>query len=153
MEILRRAGVPLRGKRALVIGRSNIVGMPMSLMLTRADATVQVATSHTPPDQLEEALKASDIVVASAGSPGLVKGEWIKEGATVIDVGINAVDDASKKAGYRLVGDVAFEQAKGRAGLITPVPGGVGPMTIAMLMRNTVNVAKLQMEARRAEAA
>ncbi len=136
IELLQRSGVSIEGKEAVVIGRSNIVGIPMTLLLLRHNATVTVVHSRT--KNAEEVIKRADIVVAAVGRAQMVKGEWLKPGAVVIDVGINAVDDASKKAGYRLVGDVDYESAKEVASQITPVPGGVGPMTIAMLLKNTV---------------
>jgi len=145
MELLRRAGVRCGGKSAVVVGRSNIVGMPVALMLTQEDATVTVLHSASRDEDFQRALQHADIVVVSAGKAGLVKGEWIKEGAVVIDVGINSVDDASRPRGYRLIGDVCFDEAQPRAGLITPVPGGVGPMTIAMLMKNAVSLAREQL--------
>ncbi len=119
-----------------MIGRSNIVGIPMTLLLMRHNATVTVVHSRT--KNPEEVIRRADIVIAAVGRAQMVKGAWLKPGAVVIDVGINAVDDATKKAGYRLVGDVDFESAKEVASQITPVPGGVGPMTIAMLLKNTV---------------
>eukprot|EP00240_Pyramimonas_obovata_P003972 CAMPEP_0118922742 /NCGR_PEP_ID=MMETSP1169-20130426/1566_1 /TAXON_ID=36882 /ORGANISM="Pyramimonas obovata, Strain CCMP722" /LENGTH=357 /DNA_ID=CAMNT_0006863663 /DNA_START=72 /DNA_END=1145 /DNA_ORIENTATION=- len=136
IELLERANIPIAGKTAVVIGRSNIVGLPAALLLQNRDATVTVVHSRTP--NTEEVVRSADIVVAAIGVAEFVKGEWIKPGAAVIDVGINAVEDASKKRGYRLVGDVDFEAAKEVAGAITPVPGGVGPMTIAMLLQNTL---------------
>lgn len=133
IELLERSGVQIRGKRAVVIGRSNIVGMPAALLLQRRDATVTIVHSRTP--HPEELVRQADIVVAAVGIPEFVKGDWLKPGCAVIDVGINPVPDASKKAGYRLVGDVAFAEALPVAGCITPVPGGVGPMTIACLLQ------------------
>ncbi|WEK45208.1 MAG: bifunctional methylenetetrahydrofolate dehydrogenase/methenyltetrahydrofolate cyclohydrolase FolD [Candidatus Andeanibacterium colombiense] len=124
----------LAGREAVVIGRSNIVGRPMAQLLVNADATVTIAHSRT--RNLAEVVRRADIVVAAAGRAGLVRGEWIKPGATVIDVGINRLDGPDGKA--RLVGDVEFEAARAVAGAITPVPGGVGPMTIAVLLRNTL---------------
>ncbi len=134
MELLRHSGIDLEGKRAVVVGRSNIVGRPMSMLLEQANATVTVAHSRT--GDLPGLLASADIVVAAVGRPHFVKGEWLKEGAVVIDVGINRLDDG------RLVGDVDTEAAALRADAITPVPGGVGPMTIAMLMANTVKAAE-----------
>ncbi len=136
IELLQRSGVSIEGKEAVVIGRSNIVGIPMTLLLMRHNATVTVVHSRTKCP--EKVIRRADIVVAAVGRAQMVKGDWLKPGAVVIDVGINAVDDASKKAGYRLVGDVDFESAKEIASQITPVPGGVGPMTIAMLLKNTI---------------
>jgi 5,10-methylene-tetrahydrofolate dehydrogenase/methenyl tetrahydrofolate cyclohydrolase len=137
IELLKRTGVKMSGKKAAVVGRSNIVGMPAALLLQREDATVTVCHSRTP--NAAEICAEADIIVAACGVAEMVKGDWVKPGAAVIDVGINAVDDPSAKRGYRLVGDVAFEEAKEKAACITPVPGGVGPMTIAMLMRNCVD--------------
>jgi len=134
MELLNHSGVSLSGKRAVVVGRSNIVGRPMSMLLEQANATVTVAHSRT--QNLAELLAEADIVVAAVGRPHFVKGEWLKPGAVVIDVGINRLDDG------RLVGDVDTDSAASRVAAITPVPGGVGPMTIAMLMANTVKAAE-----------
>lgn len=135
MELLRRSNVQLSGKKAVVIGRSNIVGMPIFHLLNKQNATVTLCHSKTA--NIAEVVKSSDIVIAALGHPNFVKGDWIKEGAVVIDVGTNAVDDSTRKSGYRLVGDVDFAGAKPRAAKITPVPGGVGPMTVAMLLQNT----------------
>lgn len=126
----------LEGKRAVVLGRSNIVGMPVSLLLLRENATVTICHSRT--REIREEVKRADILVAAIGKPEFVRGDWIKPGAVVIDVGVNRVDDPTAKRGYRLVGDVAFDEAVNIASAITPVPGGVGPMTIAMLLRNTL---------------
>lgn len=136
MEMLKRYNVPIEGKTALVIGRSNIVGKPMAALLTKANATVTIAHSRT--RDLTALISAADILVAGLGKPEFVKGEWVKPGSVVIDVGINSVDDPSSPKGFRLVGDVEYEPAAQRAGYITPVPGGVGPMTIAMLLANTL---------------
>ena len=130
MKLLESAGVELRGARAVVVGASNIVGRPMALELLLADATVTVCNSKT--RDLAGLVAQADIVVAGVGRPGFVKGEWIKPGAAVIDVGINRLPNG------KLAGDVEFESAAARAGFITPVPGGVGPMTVAMLMQNTL---------------
>ncbi|MBQ6519044.1 MAG: bifunctional 5,10-methylenetetrahydrofolate dehydrogenase/5,10-methenyltetrahydrofolate cyclohydrolase [Anaerolineaceae bacterium] len=126
----------ISGMNAAVIGRSSIVGMPTAMMLSRCNATPTICHSCT--KHLDEICRESDIIVAAAGSPGLVQGDWIKPGAIVIDVGINHIPDSSRPRGYRLVGDVDFDAAVKRAGAISPVPGGVGPMTIAMLMANTL---------------
>jgi methylenetetrahydrofolate dehydrogenase (NADP+)/methenyltetrahydrofolate cyclohydrolase len=134
MRLLEDAGVDLEGKRALVVGRSTIVGKPMAQLLLAADATVTVAHSRTA-DLAEEVARA-EILVAAVGRPRMIRGEWIRPGAAVIDVGINRLADGT------LVGDVDFEGARERAGAITPVPGGVGPMTIAGLMRNVVTSAE-----------
>ncbi|HZH14811.1 MAG TPA: bifunctional methylenetetrahydrofolate dehydrogenase/methenyltetrahydrofolate cyclohydrolase FolD [Archangium sp.] len=133
MRLLREVGCDPSGKRAVVVGRSNIVGKPMALMLLAADATVTVC--HRKSNLAAEVANA-DILVAAVGVPELIKGEWIKPGAVVIDVGMNRMPDG------KLKGDVEFDKAKERASFITPVPGGVGPMTIAMLMRNTLEAAK-----------
>lgn len=134
--LLKKAETPLEGARAVVVGRSNIVGMPAALLLIKEDATVTVCHSRT--KDLPSVCREADILIAAIGRPEMIKGDWIKPGATVIDVGVNRVDDPSKKRGYRLVGDVAFEEAKEVARAITPVPGGVGPMTIAGLLKNTL---------------
>lgn len=137
IELLDRYGVPIEGKNAVVLGRSNIVGLPVAMLLMHRNATVTICHSRT--KDVEVRVRDADIVVAACGIANYVKGEWLKEGAVVIDVGINAVDDKTKKRGYRLVGDVDAESAAVRASLITPVPGGVGPMTIAMLLCNTLD--------------
>jgi len=134
LHLLKQELGSIAGKEAVVIGRSNIVGKPMALLLIGESATVTVAHSRT--KDLPEVVRRADIVVAAVGRPEMVKGDWIKPGATVIDVGINRVPTEDGKS--RLVGDVDFAGARERAGAITPVPGGVGPMTIAMLLRNTV---------------
>jgi 5,10-methylene-tetrahydrofolate dehydrogenase/methenyl tetrahydrofolate cyclohydrolase len=141
MHLLEESGAKLDGANAVVLGRSNIVGMPVSLLLVKANSTVTICHSHT--RDIPAITREADILVAAIGSADFVRGDWIKPGATVIDVGVNRVEDASKKRGYRLVGDVAFDEAKEVAGAITPVPGGVGPMTIAMLLRNTLRAARL----------
>lgn len=137
MVLLEEAGVELSGKNAVVVGRSDIVGSPVSYLLKNADATVTVCHSKT--TDLEHHLKEADVVVVAIGQPGFIKGEWLKKGAVVIDVGTNYIPDATKKSGSRLVGDVDFESASQVASFITPVPGGVGPMTVAMLLQNVVD--------------
>jgi methylenetetrahydrofolate dehydrogenase (NADP+)/methenyltetrahydrofolate cyclohydrolase len=143
IELLVRSGVDTRGKEAVVVGRSNIVGKPMAALLMQdapgGNATVTVCHSRT--TDLASHTRRADILVAAIGRPEMITGDMIKPGAVVIDVGINRVDDAAVAKGYRLVGDVEFSSARAVASLITPVPGGVGPMTIAMLMRNTVRAA------------
>ena len=134
MRLLAETGIPLAGKRAIVIGRSNLVGKPIAFMLLEKNCTVTLAHSKT--QDLEQRVAESDIVIAAVGVPELVKGSWIKPGAVVIDVGMNRLPDK------RLVGDVEFSSARERASWITPVPGGVGPMTISMLMSNTVEAAE-----------
>ena len=133
MELLRRHDVELRGAEAVVIGRSDLVGRPLGALLLQADATVTICHSRT--RDLAEVCRRADVLVAAVGRPQMVQGDWVREGAAVIDVGINRTDDG-------LVGDVDFDAARERAGLITPVPGGVGPMTIAMLLRNTLAAAR-----------
>eukprot|EP00555_Chaetoceros_dichaeta_P010488 CAMPEP_0198255220 /NCGR_PEP_ID=MMETSP1447-20131203/5383_1 /TAXON_ID=420782 /ORGANISM="Chaetoceros dichaeta, Strain CCMP1751" /LENGTH=310 /DNA_ID=CAMNT_0043941539 /DNA_START=332 /DNA_END=1264 /DNA_ORIENTATION=+ len=137
IELLDRSGVQLKGKNAAVIGRSNLVGLPVAMLLMHRDATVTIVHSKTV--NAEQTVRNADVIVAAVGRAEMVKKDWIKPGAVVIDVGINSVDDPSTKKGYRLVGDVDYAAVKEVAGQITPVPGGVGPMTIAMLLRNTVN--------------
>ncbi|KAK9054954.1 hypothetical protein SSX86_026033 [Deinandra increscens subsp. villosa] len=140
IELLKRSGITIKGKRAVVVGRSNIVGLPVSLLLLKEDATVTIVHSRTADPQ--SIICEADIVIAAAGQAMMIKGSWIKPGAAVIDVGTNAVDDSSRKSGYRLVGDVDFAEACKVAGWVTPVPGGVGPMTVAMLLKNTLDGAK-----------
>ncbi len=131
----------LEGANAAVLGRSNIVGMPVALLLVRANATVTIC--HSRSRNLPEIIRSADILVAAVGRPEMVKGDWVKPGAVVIDVGINHVDDASRPKGYRIVGDVDYDQVSQVASAITPVPGGVGPMTIAMLLKNTLRAAEI----------
>jgi methylenetetrahydrofolate dehydrogenase (NADP+) / methenyltetrahydrofolate cyclohydrolase len=141
MYLLEQNLPTLEGANAVVLGRSNIVGMPVALLLVRANATVTIC--HSRSKDLPAICRQADVLVAAVGRPGMVRGNWIKPGAVVIDVGVNRVEDASRPRGYRLVGDVDFEEAKEVAGVLTPVPGGVGPLTIAMLLRNTLRAAKL----------
>jgi methylenetetrahydrofolate dehydrogenase (NADP+)/methenyltetrahydrofolate cyclohydrolase len=136
MELVDSVGLEISGKDAVVVGRSNIVGKPMAFMLLHRHATVTVCHSRT--RDLPEKVSNADIVVAAIGRPEFIKGEWIKKGAFVVDVGMNRTPEG------KLVGDVEFEAASKRASYITPVPGGVGPMTVAMLLRNTVEAAKRQ---------
>ncbi|MFN8435938.1 MAG: bifunctional methylenetetrahydrofolate dehydrogenase/methenyltetrahydrofolate cyclohydrolase FolD [Anaerolineales bacterium] len=140
--LLEKSGVKIEGANAVVLGRSNIVGMPAALLLIGKNATVTVVHSRT--KDIAGVVRQADIVIAAIGKTEFVRGDWIKPGAAVIDVGINAVPDSTKKSGQRLVGDVNFAEAKEVAGFITPVPGGVGPMTIAMLMANTFRAAEIQ---------
>jgi methylenetetrahydrofolate dehydrogenase (NADP+)/methenyltetrahydrofolate cyclohydrolase len=140
--LLEKSGVKIEGANAVVLGRSNIVGMPAALLLIGRNATVTVCHSRT--KDIPAVIREADILIAAIGKTEFVRGDWIKPGAAVIDVGINAVPDATKKSGQRLVGDVNFNEAKEVAGFITPVPGGVGPMTIAMLMKNTLRAAEIQ---------
>jgi len=140
MELLKRYEVPTKGKHVVVVGRSHIVGRPISILLsqkgTQGNATVTLTHSHTP--NLAELTRQADIVVMALGIPEFLKGDMVKEGVTVIDVGITRLKDDSTHKGYRIVGDVAFDEVKEKASYITPVPGGVGPMTIAMLLKNTL---------------
>jgi methylenetetrahydrofolate dehydrogenase (NADP+)/methenyltetrahydrofolate cyclohydrolase len=140
IELIDRIGVPIEGKEAVVLGRSNIVGLPVSMLLLKRNATVTIC--HSRSKDLPSITRRADILIAAVGRAEMVKADWVKPGAVVIDVGINRVDDATRKRGYRLVGDVDFEEVKEVAGWLTPVPGGVGPMTIAMLLNNTVTSAK-----------
>lgn len=139
--LLKEAGAKLEGARAVVVGRSNIVGMPAALLLVKENATVTICHSRT--KDLPGTCRAADILIAAIGQPEMIRGDWIKPGAYVIDVGVNRVDDPGTEKGYKLVGDVAFAEAVEVAGAITPVPGGVGPMTIAGLLRNTLRAAQL----------
>lgn len=138
--LIDSVGTKIEGARAVVLGRSNIVGLPAAFLLIHRNATVTICHSKT--QNLPDIVRQADIVVAAIGRAQFVKADWLKPGVTVIDVGTNAIPDATKKSGYRQVGDVDFEPAKEIAGSITPSPGGVGPMTIAMLMRNTCDSAK-----------
>ncbi|KAE9600752.1 hypothetical protein Lal_00011293 [Lupinus albus] len=140
IELLIRSGVKIMGKNAVVIGRSNIVGLPTSLLLQRHHATVTIIHAFT--ENPQKITCDADILVSAAGVPNLVRGKWIKPGATVIDVGTSPVEDLSCEDGYRLMGDVCYEEAVTVAAAITPVPGGVGPMTVAMLLLNTLDSAK-----------
>lgn len=138
--LLERCGIEIEGKRAVVLGRSNIVGLPMALLLQERNATVTVIHSRTKnPDEI---MRQADILVAAIGKPEMVKADMLKEGVVIIDVGINKVEAPDRERGYKLVGDVDFESASEKASWITPVPGGVGPMTIAILLENTVKAAE-----------
>jgi len=141
MVLLEEAGATFKGANAVVLGRSNIVGLPAALLLLHRDATLTVC--HSRSHDLPAICRSADILIAAVGRPEMVKADWVKPGAYVIDVGINRIPDATRKSGSRLVGDVAFDEVKEVAGAITPVPGGVGPMTIAMLLRNTLRGAEL----------
>jgi methylenetetrahydrofolate dehydrogenase (NADP+) / methenyltetrahydrofolate cyclohydrolase len=146
VELLMRSGHPPRGRRVVIVGRSNIVGRPLALLLLRrgeaGDATVTVAHSRT--RELADVTREAEILVAAVGRPGLITGDMVRSGVVVIDVGSNRIDDASAAKGYRFVGDVAFDEVEPVAAAITPVPGGVGPMTITMLMSNTLHAARRQ---------
>ena len=145
IQLLLRSGVQLEGADVVIVGRSNIVGKPLANMLIQkwAKGNATVTVCHTRTRNLAEHTRRADIVVAAAGRPNTITASMIKEGAVVIDVGVNRVEDATRERGYRLVGDVDFEGVKDKASLITPVPGGVGPMTITMLLYNTVESAKM----------
>lgn len=136
LELIKKTGVSIEGSRAVVLGRSKIVGAPMHDLLLWNHATVTQCHSKT--KNLAQVTAEADILVVGIGRAEMVRGDWVKDGAVVIDCGINPIPDATKKSGHRLVGDVCYEEAKRKASYITPVPGGVGPMTVAMLMRNTV---------------
>ena len=140
LQILDYYGIDVKGKNVTVIGCSNLVGMPLSLLLVHRDATVTIC--HLLTKDTRSMVRNADIVFAACGCAHLVKADWVKEGVIVVDVGINKIDDASRKRGYKLVGDVDFENVKEKAAYITPVPGGVGPMTIAMLMTQVVESAE-----------
>ncbi len=139
--LLEKADVKTSGAHAVVIGRSNIVGKPVSLLLARKETNCTVTMCHTGTKNMAEIVKQADIIIAAAGRPNTVTADMVKEGAVVIDVGVNRIPDKTKKSGFRLVGDVDFDAIKDKASFITPVPGGVGPMTIAMLMQNTLEAA------------
>jgi len=148
MVLLEKAGAKLEGANAVVLGRSNIVGMPVALLLVRANATVTICHSKT--HDLPSITRQADVLIAAIGKAEMVRGDWVKPGAYVIDVGINRIEDPSAPKGSRLVGDVAFEEVREVASVITPVPGGVGPMTIAMLLRNTLHARELADQAEQA---
>ncbi|MFZ9023331.1 MAG: bifunctional methylenetetrahydrofolate dehydrogenase/methenyltetrahydrofolate cyclohydrolase FolD [Anaerohalosphaeraceae bacterium] len=144
IQLLLRSNVKLEGAEVVVVGRSNIVGKPVANMLIQKAATgnATVTVCHTRTRNMAEHVKRADIIIAAAGWPNTITADMVKDGAVVIDVGVNRVEDATKKRGYRLAGDVDFEAVKEKASLITPVPGGVGPMTITMLLYNTVQSAE-----------
>jgi len=142
MRLLAAAGVKTAGAEAVVIGRSMIVGKPMALLLMAKGSDATVTVAHSRSKDLPAICRRADIIVAAVGRPEMVKADWVKDGAVVIDVGINRIDDPSSKKGYRLVGDVAYDEVAPKCSAITPVPGGVGPMTIALLIKNTLQAAK-----------
>ena len=142
--LLEKMGIETSGKHAVVIGRSNIVGKPVSILLARKETNCTVTMCHTGTKNMTEITKQADIVVVASGRPHTLTCEMVKEGAVVIDVGVNRIPDDSKKSGFRLVGDSDFDVLVGKVSYITPVPGGVGPMTIAMLMQNTLESAQKQ---------
>ena len=148
LVLLREAGIATAGAHAVVVGRSNIVGKPLSILLARRDCNATVTLCHTGTRDLPSITRQADILIAAIGKPRAIKADMIKPGAAVIDVGVNRVEDASAKKGFRLVGDVDFEPACEVASFITPVPRGVGPMTIAMLMENTLLAAQRTLENR-----
>lgn len=139
--LIDKMNIPIEGANAVVLGRSNIVGMPVALLLVGRNATVTIC--HSRSRDLPGICREADILIAAVGRPEMVKRDWVKPGATVIDVGTNRIDDPTTEKGSRLVGDVAFDEVKEVAGAVSPSPGGVGPMTITMLLRNTVRAAKL----------
>lgn len=146
MELLAAYGIPTAGKHAVVIGRSMIVGKPMANLLVSKKANATVTIAHSRTADLPGLCRTADILVAAVGRPEMVKADYVKPGAVVLDVGINRIEDATRPRGYRIVGDVDFEAVKDTCSAITPVPGGVGPVTIAMLMANTVKACRQQVE-------
>lgn len=145
--LLKKAGIETSGKHAVVIGRSNIVGKPVSILLARKDVNCTVTMCHTGTKNMAEITRQADIIVVASGHPHTLTGDMVKEGAVVIDVGVNRIPDSSKKSGFRLIGDCDFDDLKEKTSFITPVPGGVGPMTIAMLMQNTLESAERRLNA------
>jgi len=142
IELIKRGGFETSGADVVILGRSNIVGRPLSNMLDQRNMNATVTMLHTKTKNLKEKCRAADIIIAAIGKPEFLKGDMVKDGVVVIDVGINRVDAPGTEKGFKLVGDVAFDEVKEKAAAITPVPGGVGPMTIAMLMMNTLTAAK-----------
>lgn len=143
MHLIRSTGVNLVGKKAVVVGRSDLVGKPLAQMLLREDATVSICHSKTSTEDLAAIVQESDVLVSATGRAGLINGHWIKQGAIVIDIGIAQIEDTGSDSGYKIVGDVDFANAIHRAGFITPVPGGVGPLTVAMLLENVYHATML----------
>lgn len=143
LELLERYDIPTKGKHCVVVGRSRIVGRPTSIMMSRGghpgEATVTLCHKYTPAETLKKMVLQGDIVIVAVGKPNLITADMVKDGAVVVDVGINRVEDSSRKSGFRLAGDVDFPSVSEKASFITPVPGGVGPMTVAMLLRNTLD--------------
>ncbi len=144
LVLLQKMNIETNGKNAVVIGRSNIVGKPVSILLARKETNCTVTICHTGTKNLEQFTKNADIVVVASGRPHTLTAQMVKDGAVVIDVGVNRIPDATKKSGFRLIGDADFDEIKEKASFITPVPGGVGPMTIAMLIENTLKAAENQ---------
>lgn len=140
--LLKKMGIETNGKRAVVIGRSNIVGKPVSLLLSRKETNCTVTMCHTGTKNMAEITRQADIIVVASGHPHTLTVDMVKDGVVIIDVGVNRIPDATKKSGFRLIGDCDFDELKEKASFITPVPGGVGPMTIAMLMYNTLEAAQ-----------
>lgn len=147
LVLLKTMGIETKGKHVVIVGRSNIVGKPLGILFTRREYNATVTICHTGTKDLSYHTKQADILVAAAGSPGMITADMVKPGAVVIDVGVNRIPDASKKSGFRLCGDVDFEGVKEVASYITPVPKGVGPMTIAMLVFNTLEAAVVSIKA------
>ena len=143
MHLLAASGIDTNGAEAVVIGRSMIVGKPMALLLMGKNANATVTVAHSRSRDIPSICRRADIIIAAVGRPEIVKADWVKEGAVVIDVGINRIPDSNTKSGYKLVGDVAYDEVAPKCRAITPVPGGVGPMTIALLMANTLKAATL----------
>jgi len=141
-ELLKRSNVETKGKNVVILGRSNIVGKPIANLLLRKDFNSTVTVCHSQTENIEEFSKEADILIAAIGKANFVKKDFIKEGCVIIDVGINRIEDKGSKTGFRIVGDVDYQDCLAKCGMITPVPGGVGPMTIAMLMKNTLESAK-----------
>lgn len=142
LVLLQKMKIETNGKHAVIIGRSNIVGKPLALLLCRKETNCTVSICHTGTKNLAEITRQADILISAVGKPGTISADMVKDGAVVIDVGVNRIPDASKKSGFRLVGDVDFDAISQKASFITPVPGGVGPMTIAMLIYNTLEAAE-----------
>ena len=140
--LLKKAGIETSGKHAVVIGRSNIVGKPVSILLARKDTNCTVTMCHTGTKNMAEITRQADIIVVASGHPHTLTADMVKDGAVVIDVGVNRIPDSTKRSGFRLIGDCDFDDLKEKTSFITPVPGGVGPMTIAMLMQNTLESAE-----------
>ena len=145
--LLKKAGIETSGKHAVVIGRSNIVGKPVSILLARKDTNCTVTMCHTGTKNMAEITRQADIIVVASGHPHTLTADMVKDGAVVIDVGVNRIPDSTKKSGFRLIGDCDFDDLKEKTSFITPVPGGVGPMTIAMLMQNTLESAERKLNA------
>jgi methylenetetrahydrofolate dehydrogenase (NADP+)/methenyltetrahydrofolate cyclohydrolase len=142
LELLKVSGIPTAGAHAVIVGRSNLVGKPLGILLAQKPWNATVTICHTGTRNLADYTSAADILIAAAGSPGLITVDMVRPGAAVIDVGVNRIPDASKQSGFRLTGDVDFEKVREKAAYITPVPRGVGPMTIAMLLQNTLEASE-----------